>query len=1131
MVSRRLPVRYPSDAANNGMLYEERGRGILAQNGQSVLLDPDGARWMIAQREPIQSKIQDWHEYTIIAKGNHLQHKIDGHVTMDFIDHDPEKRSFEGLIAFQLHRGPAMVLEVKDIFLKELPASIPTVFDRTSLPAGTQPVSRSKRAESKQKANTKEAKQNDSTASDSSQSSNSNLKWIWVDVAQAGKGARLRKTFEIDRESVKSAFLQVTCDNGAEVYLNETLALSNSDWIRPSKADVTAHLRQGMNELRVDAKNKGGVAGFIGSLTMTMTDGSQRSIATDESWFASEPDSEQWKAAKQVASYGQAPWGNVFSASSIDKQKGRGRPSGSGDSVVTAASDIRVPPDFKVELVHMVSKDEHGSWVGLTVDNQGRLLATDQHGGLYRLTPTPIGSQQGKVVEKLDVDLTGAHGLLYAFDSLYVLVNENRDEVGLWRLRDTRGTGQFDEKTLLRTIRGSGEHGVHSLNLAPDGKSIFIACGNGTSQPDPLEHTRLPRPFADDQVLPRINKGGHFSDSEPHAFTCQVSPDGKRFEMIVAGLRNHYDIAFNALGDLFTYDSDMEWDVGTPWYRPTRIYQLVSGGDYGFRESSGKLMAYCPDIVPPLVEVGPGSPTGMVSGIGAKFPAKYQNAIYACDWTYGTLYAVHLAPEGAGYRATLEEFLTGKPLALTDVVIGKDGALYFAVGGRRNQSAVYRVTYTGKEDTQPAAKPIETPEHKLRVELELLHREGTGPEAIEKAWPYLGHPDRLVRYAARVAIERQPTELWGTRKLKDREPWALIELGVALAHRGGTEHQAALLQMLNGIDFAKMSSEQQLAIIRVYQIALSRSGLPTGEVYADTVARLDTLYPAASNALNLELSRTLVALGSTSVVSKTMALMPLAKDEDPSWLSITKLSRNDRYGPNFLRVGESRPNLQQLGYAYALRMAKTGWTTELQQDFFRWFAHTGSWQGGNQFQGFLEQIKSDALANVPEAERAKMAELAKPLPAEHKPSLVQPPKGPGKNYSVDEAFAIVKDALMERDFQRGRSMYVAAACQSCHRLGNEGGGVGPDLTNAVNRYTLKDLLENIIDPSKVVSNQYESTIIELSDGSVLNGRILEEDESQLRIATNPNLPHQWTEVSIDDIVGRKISPVSLMPTA
>jgi hypothetical protein len=89
-------------------------------------------------------------------------------------------------------------------------------------------------------------------------------------------------------------------------------------------------------------------------------------------------------------------------------------------------------------------------------------------------------------------------------------------------------------------------------------------------------------------------------------------------------MRNHFDLAFNAFGVLFTYDSDMEWDAGTPWYRPTRIYKVVRGGEYGFRESSGKLMSYCEDIVPPLHEVGPGSPTCMVSGRGAAFPARYQ---------------------------------------------------------------------------------------------------------------------------------------------------------------------------------------------------------------------------------------------------------------------------------------------------------------------------------------------------------------------------------------------------------------------------------------------------------------------------------------------------------------------------
>ncbi len=150
---------------------------------------------------------------------------------------------------------------------------------------------------------------------------NLDLKWIWHDTAKASEGARLKKEFELKRSSVKSAVLRVTCDNGAEVFLNDTLVLSNADWVRPSKADVTAHLRDGKNELRIEAKNKGGVAGFVGWLTLTMTDSSQHSIVTDKTWVAAPPTSDQWKAAKEVASYGDRPWGNVFSLSSIDKQK------------------------------------------------------------------------------------------------------------------------------------------------------------------------------------------------------------------------------------------------------------------------------------------------------------------------------------------------------------------------------------------------------------------------------------------------------------------------------------------------------------------------------------------------------------------------------------------------------------------------------------------------------------------------------------------------------------------------------------------------------------------------------------------------------------------------------------------
>ena len=92
------------------------------------------------------------------------------------------------------------------------------------------------------------------------------------------------------------------------------------------------------------------------------------------------------------------------------------------------------------------------------------------------------------------------------------------------------------------------------------------------------------------------------------------------------------------------------------------------------------------------------------SGLGAKFPAKYQDAIFAFDWAYGTIYAMHLTPTGATYRATKEEFVVGVPLNVTDGVIGKDGNFYFAVGGRGTDSALYRVKYVGSEptDSRPA---------------------------------------------------------------------------------------------------------------------------------------------------------------------------------------------------------------------------------------------------------------------------------------------------------------------------------------------------------------------------------------------------------------------------------------------
>lgn len=130
---------------NNAMVYEEKGRGIIVRNGQSMVIDAQGASWLVAQRDPVEADVSEWHEYTIVARGNHLIHKIDGQVTIDLVDHDESKRSLSGILAFQIHRGPAMKIQVKDVMLKELPDGGVVAFDQAALPDGAKKLETKKR--------------------------------------------------------------------------------------------------------------------------------------------------------------------------------------------------------------------------------------------------------------------------------------------------------------------------------------------------------------------------------------------------------------------------------------------------------------------------------------------------------------------------------------------------------------------------------------------------------------------------------------------------------------------------------------------------------------------------------------------------------------------------------------------------------------------------------------------------------------------------------------------------------------------------------------------------------------------------------------------------------------------------
>jgi putative heme-binding domain-containing protein len=790
------------------------------------------------------------------------------------------------------------------------------------------------------------------------------------------------------------------------------------------------------------------------------------------------------------------------------------------DAAATPADQVRIAKDFKVELVYTVPKQTQGSWVSMCVDPKGRLIVSDQYGGLFRITP---GKSAGDTkVEPIDVKIGHAQGLLYAFGCLYVMVNDQQPYPwGLYRVRDTDGDDKFDKVELLRKLEGGGEHGPHAIVAGPDGKSIYCVIGDQTKITE-MSATRVPPIWSEDHLLPRMPDGRGFMAGVlgPGGTIYKVDPDGKNWEMITTGFRNEYDAAFHRNGDLFTYDADMEWDMNTPWYRPTRVCLAQSGVDFGWRNGTGKWPVHYADTVPPVINIGPGSPTGVTFGYGAKFPAKYQEALFICDWSYGKLYAIHLQPEGAGYTATKEEFASGAPLPLTDIVINPaDGAMYFTVGGRKTQSGLYRVTYAGSESTVAlTGEPKLTELQTLRRKLEAFHGK-KDPAAVETAWPYLGHADRYIRAAARAAIESQPVEQWRDKALAEQNPQTLITAIVALArssqrdqfHRKPTDPPAPadlernVIEALGRIDPSKLTVEQMVEGCRALELTFTRLGRPADDSCREMANAIEQQFPSKSRELNSMLVELLVYLQSPTIAPKAMELLASAPTQE-----------------------------EQLDIVKSLRMLNAGWTPALRREYFQWFQKAASYKGGNSFEGFVANIRKDAIANLPadEAQALKDVINAKLVATNPQQVFASILKGRQvvKNWTVEDLAPKLQAGLAaKRDFDRGRAMAGAVGCFACHRFANDGGAIGPDLTGVAGRFQPRDLLESIIVPSKEVSDQYQQVIIVMKKGDPVVGRIVNLNGDTLNVMVNMYDPNDLRSVNRAQIKETRPSKDSPMP--
>ena len=173
-------------------------------------------------------------------------------------------------------------------------------------------------------------------------------------------------------------------------------------------------------------------------------------------------------------------------------------------------------------------------------------------------------------------------------------------------------------------------------------------------------------------------------------------------------------------------------------------------------------------------------------------------------------------------------------------------------------------------------------------------------------------------------------------------------------------------------------------------------------------------------------------------------------------------------------------------------------------------------------------MKQEAVSHLSADEKLALAEVLKEKPIASGPIL--PPRAVVKDYKLDDLLPVVQAGLKHRDFERGRAMFAAAMCFRCHRFAGEGGSGGPDLTGIAGRFNAHDLLESIVEPSKVIADQYKASIFTLDDGREVAGRVVNLHGDGISIVANLLAPDDQVTINRHHIESIRPSPISPMPT-
>lgn len=454
---------------------------------------------------------------------------------------------------------------------------------------------------------------------------------------------------------------------------------------------------------------------------------------------------------------------------------------------------------------------------------------------------------------------------------------------------------------------------------------------------------------------------------------------------------------------------------------------------------------------------------------------------------------------------------------LRPLAAGKDSRVRAAaiyVVGLHGSPRAKAIAASGLKDADPFVR---------RRAAEAIVRMGLDPEQppfapLDDIYALLKDNDRFTRWAGRIALEHTPRADWRERALREDDSNAVPEALLALIRTATSEEELEPIfeKLLGWMTRPGLSAEDRLRTLRLFQVAATETRGGVRETMRKQFSDLLIgQFPAQDERLSRELARTLAYCGQPEAIARILDAIPRGEENQPL----------------------------QLHYAYCLRTIKSGWTPEQKTRLLGFYSRAAGWRGGASFTGFVNLMFDSSLEFFDEEEKQaaykRIPSFAPALDYKSRmakqmqqtgwgaPSVLARSKGV-KEVSPQEIFEfqMFDPMTLRADAAKGKEIYEKE-CASCHRFGALGNDFGPDLTTLRARFQKKDILESILWPSRTISDQYESTIVETKTGDIINGLLVKQEGGKLLLKTAE--VERPVAVPVSEVKSRRKSKTSIMP--